>query len=357
MLAHRRLTDPERRERAPSLPPLTSLRFAAALLVVCAHWDVSRGHVPSMFGAAGVEFFFVLSGFILTHVYRTGFTSGNALAAVRAFWLARFARVYPLHVLTLLAVCLLGLVAIRPPFYGIALGAQLTLLQSWIPVDNVPFAFNGPAWTLSDEAFFYAVFPFALQRLIRARLSIVHYGCIAAAIWLLACCFDLSVDAAQPAMQWLVYVFPLPRLADFICGMILALAFAQADVRLSAARATILECASIATVIFGIAISPSLPPAYGFASCLVPAWMGLIFIFAVQRGALSQLLRARPLVALGEASFALYMVHHIVMDRLTGCGALATALGVALAIHHWIEVPARKVIRARTPGLRLREPV
>jgi peptidoglycan/LPS O-acetylase OafA/YrhL len=329
------------------LKPLTALRFAAAMLVVLAHWDLSAHHVPARFGAAGVAFFFVLSGFILTHVYAGRFARFPSARAARSFWLARFARIYPLHLLTLVFVAVLGPAKIEADLYAFALGAQLLLVQAWIPVAAVPYAFNGPAWTLSDEAFFYALFPFALRLLLRTRPSVPKLLVTMAAVWLTAGAFDLSTDALQPAMQWLIYVFPVPRLAEFSCGMMLGLVFARSKVTLTARTATIVESAALAFVAFAVGVSDWLPPAYGFAACALPAWCLLIFVFAQQRGAVSRLLSAPPLVLLGEASFSLYLVHHIVMDKLNGVPALALSFALALAVHRFVEVPAREAMRER----------
>src|SRR3954470_504363 len=130
------------------LPSLTSLRFFAALLVVLSHLPGSTFSE----GYTGVTFFFILSGFILSHSYedrlRTGATSR------REFWIARIARVYPLHLLTLLAAVPLA-VSESSGAMGFAgrLLAQLTLTQAAVPVGSIYFSFNHPAWSLSVEAF------------------------------------------------------------------------------------------------------------------------------------------------------------------------------------------------------------
>ena len=90
------------------LPALTSLRFFAALAIVVHH---ARGLLVAESAIAGfpldhgVSVFFVLSGFILTYVYR----ELPNVASVGRFWLARFARIWPVHVFTLaLFIALFG---------------------------------------------------------------------------------------------------------------------------------------------------------------------------------------------------------------------------------------------------------
>ncbi|MFY9600755.1 MAG: acyltransferase family protein, partial [Pseudolabrys sp.] len=87
------------------MPQFSGLRGIAALLVLFyhvrtpQHLELNFGvcDVFSKFGYLGVDVFFVLSGFILSHVYRDGFN----LAGLRSYGVARFARIYPLHLVTL----------------------------------------------------------------------------------------------------------------------------------------------------------------------------------------------------------------------------------------------------------------
>jgi peptidoglycan/LPS O-acetylase OafA/YrhL len=112
-------------------------------------------------GYMGVPFFFLLSGFVLTYAH-SGETSRSK--SRRSFWAARFARVYPVY--------LLSLVLNWPfrndgPFHIMlsrgAMAATLTATQTWNPhFFYLAQAWNPPAWTLSVEAFFYLCFPFLL---------------------------------------------------------------------------------------------------------------------------------------------------------------------------------------------------
>jgi peptidoglycan/LPS O-acetylase OafA/YrhL len=116
-------------------------------------------------GRFGVDFFFVLSGFVLTWSYRPGRSRG------RFYWL-RFARVWPLHLVTfLLAIALIG----GGPWFSALL--NVLLLQSWAPFSEVYGAFNTPSWTLSVEAFFYLLFPFMIRPLARASSRVLVAVC------------------------------------------------------------------------------------------------------------------------------------------------------------------------------------
>src|ERR1700759_5648029 len=97
------------RDKAGYLSNLTPLRGIAAILVAVFHFEMTAGRfVPAsttMFFEKSylmVDLFFVLSGFIMLHVYGRAFDGVLAKGQVRHFFLARFARTYPLHLFTLL---------------------------------------------------------------------------------------------------------------------------------------------------------------------------------------------------------------------------------------------------------------
>jgi peptidoglycan/LPS O-acetylase OafA/YrhL len=152
---------------AAHIRPLTSLRFFAALWVVLYHYwpnlagaGAATGLVAK--GYLGVELFFTLSGFILCHVYLSAVEDGRFRYG--AFLWNRLARVYPLHLATLLGVMALGVAAtlaglhIDPNILDWAsLPANLTLTQAWGLAPQA--AFNHPSWSISAEWFAYLSFP------------------------------------------------------------------------------------------------------------------------------------------------------------------------------------------------------
>lgn len=130
---------------------LTSLRFIFAMMVFGAHCYVIDDFFSSHFfkeGFVGVSFFFVLSGFIIAYNYQHKLEKSQT--DKRIFWVARFARVYPLHWLTLFAAAILG-------NYVEASGGMdwlahfltsLTLTNAYIPKADYFFSFNSPSWSL-----------------------------------------------------------------------------------------------------------------------------------------------------------------------------------------------------------------
>lgn len=154
------------------IKPLTSLRFVFAFLVFMSHMNLFPHEEPGFLwhlfyeGYAGVSFFFMLSGFILAYTYQQRLIDGTA--TVRSFYVARIARIYPLHLLALfVALFFLQFFNHPSPADFFHLGINTFLLQSFIPGQE--FLFNSVSWSLSDEAFFYALFPLIVFSTFRDR--------------------------------------------------------------------------------------------------------------------------------------------------------------------------------------------
>ncbi len=150
--------------KTPRLDALTGLRWWAAFFVFLYHMQVFASlpkPISSVFlnGYLGVTFFFVLSGFVLTWSARPNVPNST-------FYWRRFARIWPLHIVTL-ALALpvfytLGNISegsfLKPVDVG-AILLSVVLLQAWNSNTAVFFAGNPAAWTLSVEMLFYAIHP------------------------------------------------------------------------------------------------------------------------------------------------------------------------------------------------------
>jgi len=373
----------------PSLNALTGVRFLAALHVVAFHYAPREG-LPAWIdrllngGPSSVTLFFVLSGFILAYSYLGA--QQTVRVEPRAFWAARFARVYPVY--------LLGLVLMTPPVVDAAVRvaggltqevlwklsstgvAVFTLTQAWGP--QVPCVWNCPGWSLSVEAFFYLLFPLCCLPVVRAgRRGLWAVAGATLAVTALTTTLWVLVErwlTASPSPPWgpdtwlqVAAYNPLLRLPQFLLGVVLGRLFSQ---RVSegrgpgpAAPAQALVAAAASLVLF---IAPWPTPVLAFRElALMPVFGLLIWGLAHGAGPLARLL-ARPwAVRLGEASYALYILHSPLgfyvrlVDYRLGPGLaassprgffavyIALSVLISIGVFLWLEEPARRWLRAR----------
>jgi peptidoglycan/LPS O-acetylase OafA/YrhL len=163
------------------IPALTGVRILAAAWVVVAHFRFEMfGLFPSTQfarsfvegGYLGVEVFFILSGFIISHNYAGRF-GRVSWSAYRDFLMKRVARIYPVHLVTLLVVA--GLVT-AAALFGVTLNSEgahnpLNFLMNATMLQAVPpaFAWNAPAWSISAEMGAYIAFPFLAVAVMRVK--------------------------------------------------------------------------------------------------------------------------------------------------------------------------------------------
>jgi len=351
-----------------NLKALTALRFFAAMWVVSFHFWPSLGlATPRIIdkGYLGVELFFVLSGFILSHVYLQAF--GERRFSYPEFLWARLARIYPVHLVTLMGMGLMiaaagaiGIQAGDKVLIWSSLPAQLTLTQAWGLA--LKGGWNHPSWSISAEWFAYLTFPafaWGAWRLRRRPLvaAIAAVGLVAA--------LETGFESLAG--------FPLTRatIAWGALRIVPCFALGCAVHLLWSARAITAPgqaLAAAAALVCGVVMAAQLG---------APDWMfialfgGLIFSFASLSSAGSRVLTAPLWVYLGEVSFAVYMVcipwqlvFEKAVHRLPAFSPAALpaplwlveffgVIPIAIVMHHLVERPVRETMRRHgTPFLR-----
>jgi peptidoglycan/LPS O-acetylase OafA/YrhL len=344
------------------LKPLTTLRILAALWVVLAdYWGdrLGAGAPPRLVshGLYGVELFFVLSGFILCHVYLRSF--GEKRFGYGGFLWARLARIYPLHLATLLAVGAMGVTAMalgivmkHPVLYWPALLPNLLLMNAWGFTNDA--GWNHPAWSISAEWFAYLMFPLfaAAAWGLRRRPAAAMAGSVA----LLLVIYPLFQRLAGFALTDATIAWGALRIVPcFTLGCAAYLVWSAQPIR-SEALATLcsLTALALATVLVSL----------GAPTALVVACFGALIVSLASLTSTGSRLFGHPaLVYLGEVSFAVYMVA-IPWKMLVLSGAqkllhlggeglpwpiwlayFAGVLPAAMALHHLVERPARTAMR------------
>lgn len=305
----------------PRLDSLTGLRWWAAFGVFLYHM-LNFAPIPIVsefapYGNAGVAFFFILSGFVLSYS-----ASGRA-TSVRNFYWRRFARIYPAHFIALLlAIPVFYSFSpdpqqdwVKPVSFGILL-LSVFLVQGWSRDPTILFSGNPAAWTLTVEAFFYMLHPW-LNRTLRVLNKTVTIVVILVALTS-AFGYQISIVLA-PESWWAGLPLPLVRLSEFIIGMGLA-RLVWLGVRLSVPP--LLSYVLLA----GFIIWQVIGTRKGFddwffvwskalhEQVLICLFVLIILTVAHRdlRGGRS-LLRSKPLLHLGAWSFAFYLVHATVM--------------------------------------------
>lgn len=335
------------------LESLTSLRFVAAFWVVLYHTMPQAGRSGfaidlTKLGYSAVTLFFMLSGFILMFVYRRF----DSRAAITRFLVARIARIYPMFALSLLIdlprlalfrIAKYGLV-VGAGYSGVTLAAQLSLLQSWYPPIG---ALNYPSWSVSTELFFYLAFPFLLPLVARVRAT----GAIIAAmvaLWAVLVATGILLDDHTPYGVGDLWRNPALRLPEFMLGMFLTQLIVR-DGRL-VTTPPILALPALASIGAVALLIHDLDGRIAEV-VLLPGFALLIAVLASASGPLARITQNRTAVLLGEASYALYLLHapfSIFYDALGVAGLpgaylgyLAVTIAASVAAHLWFERPMR----------------
>jgi peptidoglycan/LPS O-acetylase OafA/YrhL len=302
---------PATRPFEPELPALTSLRFFAAFMVALCHFQQA---LPFRVGShtrildqsyLAVDFFFVLSGFILAHVYMTSVEQGTFSA--RDFIVKRLARLYPVHLATLgLSAAMLS----APQWIaggGRAasddvgdLAANLLMVHAWGVLDRQTF--NAPSWSISSEWFAYLLFPALAAAIVRFRLAPGALLIAAAALFGLVW-FAGAPSLAEPAGSWnITWNFGIVRIApEFLLGVAACRLAGRYDLAPRAAGPA-LWASILGIVAIGHWELGSVP--------VVPLFAVVIFAVASRsRNGAAGFLQRPLLVYLGNISYSIYMVH------------------------------------------------
>ena len=347
----------------PRLPSLTSLRFFAAAAVVVYHYGNLMPAISPLkpllaHGYVAVTFFFVLSGFVLTWSHDRAATTGD-------FYRRRFARVWPLHLVTTAAAVVVvwsrGL-----PQDPAALALAVTLLQAWAPALTSTFVYNGPSWSLSCEAFFYAVFP-VLIVLVRRLPRRAPAVAVVALVMVASTVASVLLVPAGPrwGVGFVLYVDPAFRLPEFVLGMLLAEAMRSGwRPRLSFSGALwsvgLAYLALMALTQLVIATGHG-QPTYPVGDLVLAGPCALVVVTAAARdlSGVTGRLTAPRTIRWGERSFALYLVHMLIIlaaaplyadagfwqGLLVAAALSGVALAAAALLHRTVEQPWERRLR------------
>ncbi|WP_121118476.1 acyltransferase family protein [Croceibacterium ferulae] len=294
---------------------LDSLRGVAAIAVMLFHmgpfgWLAGAGFLRN--GWLMVDFFFVLSGFVIAASYGERLAQGFSR---RQFLALRLGRVVPLHVAAVLAASAFELFYV----HGV-LGERSNPLLFWrglLLLDGFATGANNHyapvSWSISVEIVLYAIAAtlFGRGRRGLTLAALLVGGCVAA----------LALEWNHPGLGRLLQ----RGMLGFGLGVGCHWLHRRWHGQIGASWLTLLEVASLAALVWLLAAMP-----LGNSTLLLtsPVFAATVLIFARDKGWVSRLLQLRPLIVLGTLSYSIYMLHMLLIRPLAKAGpAVLQAMG------------------------------
>ncbi|CDN49337.1 acyltransferase family protein [Neorhizobium galegae] len=347
---------------------MTGIRGAAAVFVMVYHFELDRVPSDGAFstflnhGYLSVDLFFILSGFVMAHVYGPSFLSG-AFRFGDFLW-HRIARVYPLYLVVTLAFIALAFLKsseldIGPDVF-ISNVLMLQSLGNWPSIDP-------PAWSVSAEMLVYLLFPvIGLLCLKSSRMAalLLGIGAILAILilTLAASLHYIGSTISKGLLDLIAAPFTLIRcLAGFTLGQLVWRLHNDPAVAAFAARTPVQIGVGL------LAVVALTQPDWDFAIYLLI--ISLLFCLSTDRGLFADFFASPPMHFLGDISFAVYLTHYralgvwaMVEGRLGNAGfvlrnVVATVvtsmvvIGVSWLLHVAIERPCRQLMRKGSPAM------
>lgn len=293
---------------------LQSLRFIFFVMIFMSHFGYDGRPTFDAGGDCGVSFFFILSGFVMTLAY--GEKAASERFSYRRFMVRRMAKLYPLHLLCLLAFVVINIKSMDAEAL-VRLLPNLLLIQSWLPSADYYFSGNAVSWFLSDILLCYAVFPFvcrAIRRMTPAALTFT-WAAVLMAYSLLLC------NVTDAMTNTFIYVFPPVRTVDFALGITIWRVAEwtkrhRPDIAENRLAINAAELAVFAALAATLAAHPYVNLQIRTACLFWPVCAAVILLFAGERqgGGVAWLLRRKPLIWLGNITFPMFMVHQMAIS-------------------------------------------
>ena len=380
---------------------LTGIRFVAAAWVLLYHLQGPLNQLNLLIpvfsdvlrvGRLGVDLFFALSGFILTHTYLRRLGPNLRVRGTIDFWWLRLARIYPVHIVMLLIAGVAVVAESRVTgeeldrvwFTPLDFIKNLLLIQEWGPEPQR--GWNFVAWSLSMEWLAYLIFPLLVLLLWVLHRKVPTW--LLGAAWLVTLTplivYGLSTSDPYYTDNW---GSTYRILTEFTAGAItylIVIRFLPGDRLSEPASPRVERTASILAVVLPLLVvagavflgqwGPAQPPMPGvldgdveplppyYHLLLVPLLILWIGALALSRRGLARFLSTRTLVLGGFISYSLYMTHLVwfglwragmravgidggALYALAVIGLIAGALVLAWLMWRFVEEPAREWMR------------
>lgn len=337
------------RQKPIELPALTSLRGIAALSVLLFHANNLASNVAgapqSAFlrhGHLAVDLFFFLSGFVLTHVYGRALVADNSWRQLRAFFWARFCRLYPIALFTTAMFLIVAPSLLLAPHQMMA-----SLLFMQVPWLRHVYL-NPPSWSVSAEIYAYLLFPFIAPAIL--RIGRISAAVLAAGCFVIVTGDHFVASHVNQAAGWQALVRSIP---EFTTG-VFAYRLYTDDTLGAVWRSTLaLPCLALAIVTAAWA---------NVSDAVIVGLMPALLLTAVSNSGWPQfILSAGPLRWLGEISYSVYMFQMLVIliatrfsGQLVNWGlddiwfqliVVVASIAAGAIVHRRVDAPARAALR------------
>ncbi len=306
--------------------PLQGLRALAFCGIFLSHTEYK---MFSPLGSWGVSFFLILSGFLMSVKY----SDGGRISEI-GFWsngsfaLKKIGRLYPLHIIMLISAIALEMVAgsnIKDILTKTVL--SITLLNSYVPYQEIYFSLNAVSWYLSVMLFVYYCFPWILQacKKIKSKRSAVWGIFVLFALQIIVCFAADNIDVPDYVgfSKWMIYICPPIRMIDFIIGCMFGFLYIRTSPQVGSKRSmqiisvfTVYACILYTAVIY---YRSSIDNGdcwwrYSVVHTLSNGLM-IYFISLVDKGEhiVTRLLSFKAMVWLGNLSAYAFLIHQMVI--------------------------------------------
>lgn len=360
------------------LDQLTFIRFCMVFMIVLYHgyggiyteflmkipfWDALLGTATTAVG-----YMYVLSGFVMSLVYYRPSEKFD----IAAYWKNRFIRIYPLYIFAFLLTCVYyidSILKVKPQ----KILANIFVLQSWFPAYSQ--SFNYPAWSITVEIFFYLIFPFFTLWAYRQSIKKLIWGSIG--FWAVSQLIYhiLWIGYFSTHSHFLLY-FPIFHLNSFIMGVVGGIWYVQEGGHRKTSKAInaflllLSSILSIGYLIASMKYFPAMPrELQPMAGIIAPLMVLFIISLALDESGLSKFLSHPWLVNLGEASYAIYILHvplaWFCEKYLSSLLTLQTTglffsvffvpflVAISLVIYKYVDEPIRIWLRKNIPDINL----
>lgn len=328
---------------------LDTLRGYAALVIMFYHFSA---FTPNFAGYMAVDFFLILSGFVLTHAYFS-----NDKLNLWSFIQARFARLYPLHLVTLLAM--VGLTMLMGQWFD-----KTDFLLHFFMIHNIGLGpdtieFNAPSWSIAVEFWVNVVMAMVLvtfaSKLTHRPLRWAILLGIAFFCFAIIAASKGHLNVVEQNILGYVNLGLLRGFASFCVGVVIYEVYTKLSPLLTDQHKNLITLLTPpAIMVFALSLFyPQKETAFDFL--LIPLFSVVVFLAAFETGL--GVNRLKRFAYLGSISFAVYLVH-VPVQRflevvLNGAGGLATyvflstvmTLTIASLTHHLFELPMNRLVK------------